>query len=147
MVPHQIEDNGTCTTCKAVAKDEEMLQCYDCKTHYHVDCGNTMMCATRSFVKTYKGLKNKANLLFVCNHCLTSRENVEASTLKQQMAEGVTSVTRLTNEVAELKRCRDGDVQPPPTQQNTMPIEPVTPKPPAFQIHLVPGRTLNVSTN
>ena len=144
MVPHQIDDSGICTTCQAAANDAQVLQCYDCKTHYHVDCGNTMICGTRSFIKTYKGLKNKENLLFVCDHCLTSRENVEASTLKQQMAEVVKSVTRLTREVAELERCRDGGVQPqmqqntqdgdviPIPQQNNIPFKPTTGKPNAW---------------
>ena len=40
----------------------------------------------------------------MCDNCLTQRENVEASTLKDQISEVVKSVAQLTKEVRSLKQ-------------------------------------------
>ena len=111
MVPHQIANSGICSTCKSVANEQQILECYDCKTKYHVDCDNTAAFCTKSFLKSFEGMKVNNNFIFVCDHCITSRENKEASTLKDQMAEVVASVALLAKEVSAQKNEKEVPVQ------------------------------------
>ena len=109
MVPHshQINTSGTCNTCQTVANKDHILECYDCKTKYHAQCGTAAPFACKTFVNTFKGIqKNSSNFLFICDHCITNRENTEAAALKEHMAEVVASVSRLAKEVSELKTAR-----------------------------------------
>ena len=115
MVPHEIDGSGICGTCKVAAQEHHILECHDCERRYHSDCNDVVPYATRTYLKHYNGLRNKSNFLFVCNHCVTDRENREASTLKDQMADVVAAVERLSKEVSELKGSRNVDPEPSPS--------------------------------
>ena len=65
-----------------------------------------------SFVRSFCSQKNKSNFVFICDHCLTIRENAEASTLQEQITQVVSAVARLTKEVSELKKSKQDDVAP-----------------------------------
>ena len=58
------------------------------------------MCKT--FLTTFKALKSP-NFIFLCDACLTKREQLEASSLKEQLASVVNSVSELAKEVKSLK--------------------------------------------
>ena len=104
MVPYEINGSGTCSSCDAIAVEQHILECFTCRRTFHAECDNNASFATKSFVKSFKGLRNNINFFFVCDHCITNRENTEASSLKQQMAEVVASVSRLAKEVSDLKK-------------------------------------------
>ena len=107
MAAHQVDNSGICSTCRAVANQEHLLECYNCKTMFHTKCDTQAPFASQSFVKSFKATqKNNANFVFICDRCITNRENTEAASLKEQMAEVVASVSKLTKEVAELKKER-----------------------------------------
>ena len=103
MVAHQLDSSGSCNTCNTVANVQHILICYGCKTHIHSECQNIATYGTKSFLTAFNKLRNNNNFLFVCDLCITKWENKEASTLKDQMAEVVESVARLTKGVLELK--------------------------------------------
>ena len=101
---HLVDHSGNCNTCHANAAGEQVLECYFCKGKFHADCNGVTPFACKSFVKSFKTEQNKGNnFFFICNPCITNRETTEAATLKEQMAEVIASVSKLTKEVAELK--------------------------------------------
>ena len=102
--PYCLGADGTCLTCQEVATEQQVLVCYDCKNSFHTECDSVVPFGNKSFVSNYKKLKNNKNFLFMCDNCLTQRENVEASTLKDQISEVVKSVAQLTKEVRSLKQ-------------------------------------------
>ena len=102
--PYCLNVDGTCLTCQEVATEHQVLVCYDCKNSFHTECDSVVPFGNKSFVSNYKKLKNNKNFLFMCDNCLTQRENVEASTLKDQISELVKSVAQLTKEVRSLKQ-------------------------------------------
>ena len=102
-VPNQLNSSGICNSCQEAAIEQHILQCNDCETKYHADCDNRTPFCVRSFLKSFKGLKNKANFMFVCDHCVTRRENNEASSTKEQLAAVVQALALLTLEVKALK--------------------------------------------
>ena len=103
MVPYQIKDNGICNTCETAASENHILECRDCKNQFHGCCDNNYPFCVKSFLSTYKSLRNKTNFPFTCDHCVTRWENNEASSTKNQLAEVVKAVAALTEEVRELK--------------------------------------------
>ena len=64
-----------------------------------------------TFLKSFKAVKCD-NYVFVCDHCLTTRETVEASSCKEQLAEVVEAVKKLANEVSELKKEKQQEQAP-----------------------------------
>ena len=102
--PYCLNVDGTCLTCQEVATEQQVLVCYDCKNSFHTECDNVVPFGNKSFVNNYKKLKNNKNFRFMCDNCLTHRENIEASTLKDQISEVVKSVAQLTKEVRLLKQ-------------------------------------------
>ena len=106
MVAHQLNSSGECTTCKTKAIDEHILKCYDCKSHYHTICGEDTPYGCKTFVCNFSKLKagkKISNFLFVCDHCLTKRENDEASDLKDQLSELTSTVNKLATEFSAFK--------------------------------------------
>ena len=109
MRVHQLDSNGTCSTCKAIAKEQDIVECLDCRTKFHADCDNTRpFCSNRAFLDTHIRMSRSStnNFPFMCDHCLTRREHNEASSLKEQLEAVVQSVATLTKEVKELKTVR-----------------------------------------
>ena len=102
--PYCLNADGTCLTCQEVATEQQVLVCYDCKNSFHTECDSVVPFGNKSFVNNFKKLKNNKNFLFICDNCLTHRENVEASTLKDQISEVVKSVAQLAKEVRSLKQ-------------------------------------------
>ena len=103
MVQHQINSSGTCTTCQASVNEKQYVECFICDVKLHADCGGATPFCNKTFLKSFKALQSNKNFFFVCDHCQTNRENVAASTLKEQLADVVTAVAQLTREVKELK--------------------------------------------
>ena len=102
--PYCLNSDGRCLTCQEIATEEQVLVCYDCKNSFHTECDNVVPFGNKSFVNNYKKLKNNTNFLFMWDNCLTDRENVLASTLKNQISEVVKSVAQLIKEVRSLKK-------------------------------------------
>ena len=98
-----LSSNGLCTTCDVQANDDEILKCYDCLTRYHGICGEERV--TPYCKKTFLGnfLKQSKNFLFVCDPCLTRRELLQASDLKEQIAELTSTVSTLAKEFKAFK--------------------------------------------
>ena len=84
MVTYTLNSSGECSNCKTVASEETTLKCEDCKKYVHAICGSEAPYASKTFVANFNKVKVR-NFLFLCDFCLTKRENNEASTLKDQM--------------------------------------------------------------
>ena len=122
MRVHQLDNNGTCTTCQAIAKEQDIVECLDCKTKFHADCDNIRpYCTNRAFLDTHVRMSRGStnNFPFMCDHCLTRREHNEASSLKEQLAAVVESVATLTKEVKDLKSAHKTTESPLPNGECT----------------------------
>ena len=102
MVPYQIDASGKCTTCNSQTTDADILQCYDCESYLHGVCGQETPITNATFLKKFKANKSR-NFMFVCNHCLTRRENKQASDLKDQISELASTVSTLAKEFSAFK--------------------------------------------
>ena len=102
MVAHQINSSGTCTSCQVKANEAETMLCFDCKSYYHGVCDNQLLYCTKSFLTSFKKVKS-CNFIFVCDVCLTRRENQEASNIKDQIEALANTVSNLANEFKSFK--------------------------------------------
>ena len=111
-MPHQLDNNGTCGTCQTVAKEVDVVECYNCRSKFHADeCNKSRpFCTNRQFLDTHIRMQksNTSNFQFICTHCLTRREHNEASSMTQQIAALVEGLANLTKEVQSLKQGRTG---------------------------------------
>ena len=121
MVQHQIDDDGTCSTCDVEVAESKFLECFKCNSKFHTECNGVKPFGAKTSIDAFKNFK-KANFVFICDPCLTTHEQVAASSTKEQLAAVVAAVAKLSNEVAELKK---DNAQKPPTTQNQN-IQPVT---------------------
>ena len=112
MVTYTLNSNGECSNCKTVASEETTLKCEDCKKFVHAICGSEAPYASKTFVANFNKVKVK-NFLFLCDFCLTKRENNEASTLKDQMENLTETVKTLVKDIQSLKSIHktDNEVQ------------------------------------
>ena len=127
---HQINDSGMCTTCNATASEHHILDCFICKMKFHGECNGNPPYATKSFVNAFKKLRNNDSFVFICPHCKTGQENMEASTVQQQIEVVLKAVSQLTKEVAELKNERRNDAQNSsgtPSSLNPLVVKPESP--------------------
>ena len=86
MKPHIVSNEGKCSTCEGVVKDNEILECYKCKSYFHAICDNDTPFANKSFVQTFNTNRaKKENFFFMCDSCLTLDEQETASDLKAQI--------------------------------------------------------------
>ena len=108
MVENTINSSGECASCKTAVNEDDVLTCYDCKTDIHAVCEGDATYACKTFITNFKKLKS-GNFLFVCNSCITMRENNEASTLKEQIADLTNTVSSLVNEFKEFKQEKKTD--------------------------------------
>ena len=160
MIPHLINENGICGTCEAVANDMQWVQCFFCKEKFHGECGANATFCTKTFLKQFKGLKS-SNFWFICDTCITKHENIEASSIKQQLAEVVSSVANLAKEVKALKEEKQHQksevsnvvkpVQPPPKTKEKAWSNPETTKKkvikPKFTVCIQNSNGTNVDVN
>ena len=160
MIPHLINENGICGTCEAVANDMQWVQCFFCKEKFHGECGANATFCTKTFLKQFKGLKS-SNFWFICDTCITKHENIEASSIKQQLAEVVSSVANLAKEVKSLKEEKQHQksevsnvvkpVQPPPKTKEKAWSNPETTKKkvikPKFTVCIQNSNGTNVDVN
>ena len=102
MVAHQVDNSGTCTTCQGEANEAEILQCFDCKTFYHGLCNTLVPFCSKTFLASFKKVKS-SNFIFVCDSCITKRENQEASNIKDQIAALAVTVNTLASEFKSFK--------------------------------------------
>ena len=115
MIAHQLDNNGTCSTCKAVAKEVDIVACLDCKSMFHADCNNVRpFCNNRSFIDTHVRMSRSStnNFSFMCDRCLTRREHNEACSLKEQLTIVVESLASLTKEFQEFKSSHETTTRP-----------------------------------
>ena len=102
MAAHSVGSSGNCSSCQVETNDSEVLQCYDCQTYYHGICNNQTPYCNKTFLSSFKKLKG-SNFIFVCDICITKRENQEASSLKDQISELTATVNTLANEFKSFK--------------------------------------------
>ena len=103
VLPHKVDSSGTCSTCSLGVK-ENWVECFQCKERFHGNCtglGKAAYC-TKTALTNFKGMKCD-NFVFICNNCLTSKEHIEASSVKEQLAMLVTTVSDLKREFREFK--------------------------------------------
>ena len=130
MVEHQVNDDGTCSTCNSAVNERQIVECFSCKHKYHGECNNTTPFCSKTFLKSFKGLQNNSSFVFICPTCITTQENVAASTMKDQLAEVVAAVAQLSKEVRELK----SEKIEKPEQSISLPIKPAVKTPSVGEI-------------
>ena len=62
----------------------------------------TVLVLYKTALTNFKGMKSD-NFVFICNNCLTSKEHIEASSVKEQLAMLVRTVSDLKREFREFK--------------------------------------------
>ena len=96
MVAHVVDGSGICTTCQQETNGVEVLKCYDCQKFFHGVCNNEAIYCSKTFLGTYQ--KQRDNFIFVCDVCLTKKEQNQASDLKDQIADLADTVKTLAQE-------------------------------------------------
>lgn len=102
MVANKVDENGICLTCSNKVNDTEIIKCYDCKIYYHGICGEVTPYCSKTFLSSFKKVKC-CNFIFVCNMCITKRENQEVSSINNQIAALPDTVSKLASEFQLLK--------------------------------------------
>ena len=72
---------------------------------------------SKSFLSLFKNLKSD-NFIFICDHCITKRENNEASTIKDQILELTKVVKNLAGEIKNMKAENHKMVEPRLSKSN-----------------------------
>ena len=98
---YEVSRNGQCSKCSTQAVEADVLKCYDCQTIFHIMCGEETPYACRTFLGNFK--KQKPNFVFVCDSCLTRKEQNMASDLKDQIAQLTATVSTLASEFKSFK--------------------------------------------
>ena len=106
--------------------DESAKTTKDLLQQIATDCNGKAPFGCRSFLNSFKAVKC-ANYVFVCDHCLTTRETIEASSCKDQLAEVVAYVSKLAKEVSELKKEKQQEQAPARPAQNNIDTAPANP--------------------
>ena len=110
MVTFLMNSNGECTTCNETVNEDDILNCYDCKSHFHAFCGDEKPYGAKTFIGSFKKVK-VSNFLFLCDVCLTKRENNEASVLKDQIAALTEKVETLINDFQSFKADKPQEIE------------------------------------
>ena len=98
-----MDGGGKCSACKTDTNETDVLSCFECKEVFHALCTamDNPIC-NKSFLNTFKRAK-KSNFLFLCDTCLTRREQNEASTVTQQISSLTDTVAKLASEFTAFK--------------------------------------------
>ena len=102
MVAYKVDDKGICSSCSNKVKDREIVQCYDCKIYFHGICGEVTPYCNKTFLSSFKKVRC-SNFIFVCDMCITKRENLEASSINDQIAALTETVSKLATEFQSFK--------------------------------------------
>ena len=95
----KISDASECLTCKTTPIQEQVVQCYVCKNHYHAYCdaaGNDNKLRSMTMIKTFLAASTKANFKFFCDICLTEYERNLVEIQNQK-------ITALTEKVGKME--------------------------------------------
>ena len=104
---YELDDGGTCISCKEVSQDLELVQCGICKKKFHAVCtaaSNDDKWATKSMITNYKAASTKKNFMFLCNYCLTTLEMNVADIDGQRMRKMERNMEIVSKELAEIKK-------------------------------------------
>ena len=103
MASPKVDGGGMCSACKTDTNETDVLSCFDCKEVFHALCNSmeSPIC-NKSFLNTFKRAK-KINFFFLCDVCLTKREQNEASTVTQQISSLTETVAKLASEFSAFK--------------------------------------------
>ena len=109
MQKFQVDENGSCTSCKSNGRDlpkSELIKCSYCKEHFHAICdayeASKAIC-NKSFFRLFTQGSTKNNFTWTCDACVTNIEIAKHATLEQQVQSLMGIVTTLSKEVKELK--------------------------------------------
>ena len=82
----------------------DTVQCFECKLVFHAVCEEAVSpyCTNKSWLSTFKKLK-RSNFLFLCDLCLTRKENNQASTINDQISSLTETVNTLVKEFSTFK--------------------------------------------
>lgn len=101
MVDHLVDGSGKCTTCNEETNDADVLKCYECHETYHCLCNNEATYGSKTFITIFK--KQRNNFIFVCDICITKKEQNQASDIKDQISNLTATVKVLANEFKLFK--------------------------------------------
>ena len=103
MASPQIDASGNCQLCKTTALSEtDAISCYDCQGKFHGVCGEAPnQYCSNTFLRTFQKLKS-GNFVFVCDMCLTRKENNQASSIKEQISSFTDTVNSSINDKISL---------------------------------------------
>ena len=96
MAAPLVNNSGTCTLCEKESLNEtDVISCYECQKYFHGDCGQaTHKYCCKSFLTSFqKQTVKTGNFVFVCDMCLTRKENNLASSINEQ----ISSLTEVVN--------------------------------------------------
>ena len=104
MASQQIDTNGSCSSCSHEVNEVDTVQCFECKLVFHAVCEEAVSpyCTNKSWLSTFKKLK-RSNFLFLCDLCLTRKENNQASTINDQISSLTETVNTLVKEFSTFK--------------------------------------------
>ena len=104
MASQQIDTNGSCSSCNNEVNEVDTIQCYECKIIFHAVCNEAMSpyCTNKAWLSSFKKLK-RSNFLFLCDLCLTKKENNQASTINDQISSLTETVNTLVKEFSTFK--------------------------------------------
>ena len=106
---YEVVDGGGCSTCNNQARTEDILKCHNCSSYFHAVCGTDTQAtpfACKSFISSFitqTVKQGNKNFLFLCDHCLTSKEMETASDLKAQISVLSKTVNSLAGDFKEFK--------------------------------------------
>jgi hypothetical protein len=110
---YEVSRNGECSRCKNQAEEAEVIKCYECQTIFHAICGEETPFCARTNLGNFKKLK--ANFVFICDPCLTRKEESQASELKDQITRLTATVASLAEEFKSFKTVQSAPEETPPT--------------------------------
>ena len=102
----KLNSDGSCSLCNTVPQDEENIQCFTCKSHFHcgcLSCSEDDKVGTRSLVTAFNRKSTKLNFKFYCDTCLTNLEISIANSESRRLGVVETNVASIKSELAEIK--------------------------------------------
>ena len=124
MAAFTVSSSGDCSKCKKKVNEETILKCHECKTIFHAFCGDEKPWTNnKAFVANFNKQKAR-NFIFMCDVCLTKKENSEASTLQDQIESLTATVSTLVQEFKKFKANPELRAQPATATPQTVEGEP-----------------------
>ena len=102
----KVDTCGKCSSCKIDTTEADVLICFDCKIHFHALCtASDHPICNKSFLNTFKKARNN-NFFFLCDVCLTKREQNEASTVNDKISSLTETVAKLASEFSSFREAQ-----------------------------------------